>query len=82
MNLNIERALGSTLYDYRKRQGLSQEALAEKAGLDRSYISILERGLKSPTLATLERVCEKLGVLPEEVIREARARLKPGKGGR
>lgn len=42
----------------RVRRGLSQEALAFDAGLDRTYISRLERGLENPTVATLERLAE------------------------
>lgn len=51
---------------------MSQEEVAERAGVDRTYVSILERGLKSPTLETLEKICEALGTLPERVIEAAR----------
>ncbi|HLH88074.1 MAG TPA: helix-turn-helix transcriptional regulator [Xanthobacteraceae bacterium] len=40
----------------RVRTGLSQEALAVDAGIDRTYISRLERGLENPTVAVLERL--------------------------
>lgn len=65
-------AVGRILRVKRERLGISQEALAERAGVDRSYVSILERGLKSPTLETLERICVALGTLPERVLEEAR----------
>ena len=51
---------------------MSQEELADRAGVDRTYVSILERGLKSPTLETFERVCAALDTLPERVIEAAR----------
>ena len=51
---------------------MSQEEIAARAGVDRTYVSILERGLKSPTLETLEKICEALGTLPERVIEAAR----------
>ena len=56
----------------REALGISQEILAERAGVDRSYVSILERGLKSPTLETLERICTALDTLPERILEEAR----------
>lgn len=42
--------------------GLSQEKLAELSGLDRTYISGIERGVRNPTLSTAERVAQALGV--------------------
>ena len=56
----------------REKLGMSQEEVAERAGVDRTYISILERGLKSPTLDTMEKICAALGTLPERVIEAAR----------
>lgn len=54
--MNVNKALGSTIRELRKSQGLSQEKLAEKAGLHRTYIGALERGEKSPTIDTLTKV--------------------------
>jgi transcriptional regulator with XRE-family HTH domain len=65
-------AIGRILRAKREGLGVSQETLAERAEVDRSYVSILERGLKSPTLETLERICIALGTLPERVLEEAR----------
>jgi transcriptional regulator with XRE-family HTH domain len=45
----------------RVRVGLSQEALAVDAGIDRTYVSRLERGLENPTVAVLERLAKALG---------------------
>lgn len=47
---------------HRVRQGLSQEALADRAGLDRTYISQLEHGHKSPTLTTLDKLASCLSI--------------------
>lgn len=49
----VNRAFGEVLRDCRTRQGLTQEALAAACELHVTYISQLERGLKSPSLATL-----------------------------
>jgi transcriptional regulator with XRE-family HTH domain len=64
--------IGNVLRAKREKLGISQEDLAERAGVDRSYVSILERGLKSPTLETFERICIALGTLSERVLDEAR----------
>lgn len=68
----LKTALGLVLRAEREKLGISQEELADRSAVDRSYISILERGLKSPTLETLERICAALGTLPENIIETAR----------
>ena len=45
----------------RVRSGLSQEALAVDAGIDRTYVSRLERRLENPTVAVLEGLAQALG---------------------
>ena len=50
---------------------LSQEQLAHAAGLDRTYVSSLERGLRNPTLTTQARLAQALGTPLHELIREA-----------
>lgn len=52
----------------REAQGLSQESLAGKAGLDRTYISSCERGERNVTLATLDRLSAALGVSPNSLL--------------
>ena len=61
---NFARNLRNT----RVARGLSQEALADKADLDRTYISALERELYSATLDTIERLATALGVAPAELL--------------
>lgn len=69
-----KQAVGRILRRKREALGISQEELAARSEVDRSYISILERGLKSPTIETLEKICGALGTLPERIIEEARKR--------
>jgi transcriptional regulator with XRE-family HTH domain len=72
MRKDLKAAIGGVLRAKREKLGMSQEDVAERAGVDRTYVSILERGLKSPTLETLEKICSALGTLPERVIEQAR----------
>jgi transcriptional regulator with XRE-family HTH domain len=51
---SLQAALGGVIRDLRRSAGLSQEGLADRSGLHRTYISQLERGIKSPTLAAIE----------------------------
>ena len=72
MRKELKTKIGEVLRAKRENLDVSQEKVAERAGVDRTYVSILERGLKSPTVETLERICEALGTLPERVMEEAR----------
>ena len=60
---------GLALREARVGAGLSQEALAVKSGLDRTYVSGAERGVRNPTLITLARLSAALGVNPGELVR-------------
>jgi len=53
---DVREQLGKNLRDHRERVGLSQEELAELCDLDRTEISLLERGLRFPRLDTLVRL--------------------------
>lgn len=65
-----EKSFGQVLKKIRKEQGLSQEELAFKASLHRTYISDLERDRKSPSLRTMEKLAEVLGLSMLELIRQ------------
>jgi transcriptional regulator with XRE-family HTH domain len=60
--------LGQELKAAREAAGLTQEQLAFQAGVDRSYVSLLEHDRKSPTLAMLFRLCDALGVKASALI--------------
>jgi transcriptional regulator with XRE-family HTH domain len=64
--------IGRVLRQKREAAGFTQECLADRAAIDRSYVSILERGLKSPTVEMLDRLANSLGCLPEDIISESR----------
>jgi len=67
-------SLGAELRRARLKAGLSQEELSFRAGVDRSYISQLERDLKSPTVDMLLQLCRTLDVSAARII----ARIERG----
>ena len=58
----IERWFGQAVQRFRHRLQISQEASAERAGLDRSYIGHVERGALNMSLATIDKLARALGV--------------------
>lgn len=58
----IERVFGEVLRRLRTEKGLSQEELADESELHRTYVSQIERGLKSPSLETMRRLAVALGI--------------------
>jgi transcriptional regulator with XRE-family HTH domain len=55
-------AFGRRLRVLRESQGLSQERLAHDAGMDRTYVSGIERGVRNPSLRNIAKLAEALGV--------------------
>lgn len=70
-----EEAFGVILRELRTDKGLSQERLALDSGLDRTFISLLERGLRQPSLTTLLQLAKILGVTASEIISKVEKRL-------
>lgn len=60
--------LGNELRKAREKAGLTQEELAFRAKVDRSYVSQLEHDHKSPTVATLFRLCQAMGTSAARLI--------------
>jgi len=63
-------ALAARLGALRQERGLTLDALAEATGLDKGYLSRLERGLKGPSVATLLRLSQALDVSVAELLGE------------
>jgi transcriptional regulator with XRE-family HTH domain len=59
---DLRAALGSRIRDLRKRRGLSQEELADRARLHWTYLSDLERGRQTPTMDVVNRLARACGV--------------------
>jgi transcriptional regulator with XRE-family HTH domain len=67
--MDLVRILGENVRRERLRQGLTQDALAVEAGMRRSYLSDLERGMRNPTVHALGRLAMALKVAPEWLLR-------------
>ncbi len=64
----ILKEFGEKLKTMRKQQHLSQEALALKGGFNRNYIGMLERGERNPSLLSLKKLSNTLGVELKELM--------------
>ena len=70
MSKKVKKAFGSALREVRKRRGLSQLDVSTASDLDRAYLSELERGLKNPSLETIFRLADAMGVPATELIKK------------
>jgi transcriptional regulator with XRE-family HTH domain len=59
--MDVRHRLAANMKRLRKERGWSQEVLADEAGLDRTYISGIERLVRNPTITVVERVAVALG---------------------
>ncbi|MGA8938655.1 MAG: helix-turn-helix transcriptional regulator [Acidobacteriaceae bacterium] len=65
-----EEAFGQVLKELRRQRGISQEELAFKSGYHPTYVSLLERGQKSPSLRTIMSLSTALDTQPSEILRQ------------
>lgn len=69
---------GGVLQRYRAKAGVTQEELAFQAGVDRTFVSRLERGIRQPTITTLLGLGAALGISATELVRETEAAYMRG----
>lgn len=69
MRAEILDKFGKRVRDERLQRGLSQEELAEKAELHRTYIGMIERGEKNITLINIEKIAKALVISVDELLR-------------
>lgn len=65
---DIQKKFGDRLRDLRKQKGLSQEEVASKSELHRTYISDIERGSRNVSLRNIEKIAKALGVAPKSLL--------------
>jgi len=63
--MDVVQLLGVNVRIQRKLKGMSQEELALEAGMERSYVSDLERGQRNPSVRALGRLADALGIEPK-----------------
>ena len=68
--MTLEKIFGQVLRKSRTLNKLSQEKLSQECGLDRSYISLLERGLRQPTLTTILLLSQTLNTTAATMVRD------------
>ena len=67
---SILNVIGSNIRHYRKLLGISQEKLAEEAGVHRTYIGAVERGERNISAKNISKIAEVLGVEPYLLMKE------------
>ena len=71
-----ERLFGQEISKIRKNRGISQEELGFQAGVHRTYVSQIERGLKSPTLAVSLKLMQALNCSADRLVGNIERKLK------
>jgi transcriptional regulator with XRE-family HTH domain len=66
--MDVVQLLGANVRKFRKLKGMSQEQLALEAGMERSYVSDLERGTRNPSVRALGRLADALDIPPHELL--------------
>jgi XRE family transcriptional regulator, regulator of sulfur utilization len=72
---DVAGAFGLALRAARVERGISQDVLSEITGCDRTYPSLVERGLRCPTLSMLLRLADALAIEPALLVTETVKRL-------
>lgn len=68
--MDIRQVFGNNVRRFRAQAGISQEAVAERMGVDRAYVSSMERGQQNVTLLSLWHTAQALGVRPVDLLNE------------
>ncbi len=77
MSYQVE--FGLTLQKIRLERNLSQAELAELSEIDRTFISLLERGIRQPSLTTIFQLASALKIKPSLLIAELENRMRRGR---
>jgi transcriptional regulator with XRE-family HTH domain len=66
--VDIRQRLGLNVRKLRNAEGWSQEDYADRAGIHRTYVSDIERGVRNPTATVIEKLAKPLGVPPGRLL--------------
>jgi len=67
--MDLKQMIGARIKEIRTKKGITQEQLSERMEINPKYLSSIERGKENPTLSTLIRLSESLGVDLSEIFR-------------
>lgn len=76
--MRLEEVFGEELRAARKERGLTQEALALEAGVERNYVSLIELGRNSPSVRMLFKLCRVLEVQPSDLLARVENHIRGG----
>lgn len=68
--------VGKVIQEFREKKGCSQEVLSSFAGIGRTHLSMIERGMRKPTLDTLFKISHALKVDPSEIVKAIEIQIK------
>lgn len=66
---NVSEKVGKRIAELRKESGLTQEQLAVKINMNRTYVGYLEKGDRSPSIETANKIARALGVKIDEIFK-------------
>jgi transcriptional regulator with XRE-family HTH domain len=69
-------AFGHVLRTLRKEAGLTQEQLSFEAGIERNFVSLIERGINQPTIRVLFKLAYALGTSPSTILHHVEQELQ------
>lgn len=75
-SISLAQEFGRVLRQRRIEAGVSQEELAHKANIDRTFVSMLERGLRTPGLGVVLSLAQGLGITGTDLVREVEEHLR------
>lgn len=77
MDMNTNFNIGERIHELRLQNGLSQEKLALRANITTTYLGLLERNLKNPTVKVVEQLCNQLNISLGDFFSSARTPENP-----
>jgi transcriptional regulator with XRE-family HTH domain len=75
--MEIREVFARNLRRHRQAAGLSQEELAHRADIDRTYVSALERSIYAATIDVVDKLASVLGIEPADLLKRPVTRQKP-----
>lgn len=65
----LSKLFALNMRNYRKKAGISQEELADKAGLHRTHVSLIEREKRNVSIVTIEKIAKALDIDPFKLLK-------------